>query len=266
MMMQPLKRYKYKITILNSSKRRKKAITRQLHHFDGKFRSVTDIKAHLMEELGEEVPSSIHFDVGYYETRSTKSWLVTSEDLELMYSSLKSEEISLWCDADPHDDKKSDGKGKKRNGGTSSRFEEEDVDEHFTTLTEKHGDTYSVPQRRLWAQTIHCGTHDSYDTPPALPMFGPPPKRHKKESISDVMATVLAKAINPSASGSQEASSSIANQSSVAISPGKSVDLHMKNLQQLRFIQQLFDDNILSEEEFLEQKKSILEALRKLNN
>ena len=65
-----------------------------------------------MEELGE-VPSSIHFDVGYYEKRSTKSWLVTSEDLELMYSSLKSEEISLWCDADPHDDKKSDGKGKK---------------------------------------------------------------------------------------------------------------------------------------------------------
>ena len=133
MMMQPLKKYKYKITILNSSKRRKKAITRQLHHFDGKFHSVTDIKAHLMEELGEEVPSSIHFDVGYYEKRSTKSWLVTSEDLELMYSSLKSEGISLWCDADPRDDKKSDGKGKKRNGGTSSRFEEEDVDEHFTT-------------------------------------------------------------------------------------------------------------------------------------
>ena len=88
-------------------------------------------------------------------------------------------------------------------------------------------------------------------------MFGPPPKRHKKESF--------AKTNNLGASGgSQDDSSSIANQTSVAISPGKSVDLRMKNLQQLRFIQQLFDDNILSQEEFLEQKKSILEAIRKL--
>ena len=74
----------------------------------------------------------------------------------------------------------------------------------------------------------------------------------------------LQKLSNPSTSGAQEASSSLAIQSSVAISPGKSVDLHMKNLQQLRFIQQLFDDNILSQDEFFEQKKSILEALRKL--
>ena len=75
---------------------------------------------------------------------------------------------------------------------------------------------------------------------------------------------ILAKAINPSKSGAQEDSGSQTNQSSIAISPGKSVDLRMKNLQQLRFIQQLFDDNILSQDEFLEQKKSILEALRKL--
>ena len=110
-----------------------------------------------MEELRDEVPSSIHFDIGYYEKRSTKCWLVTAEDLECMYTTLKSEEISLWCDAEPHD-KKSDGKSKKRNGSTSSRLEEEDVDEHFKILTEKHGDAYSVPQRRLWARTIHCNT------------------------------------------------------------------------------------------------------------
>ena len=53
---------------------------------------------------------------------------------------------------------------------------------------------------------------------------------------------------------------------SVVMSPGKSVELRMKNLQQLRFLQQLFEDNILSEMEFIEQKKSILDSLRKLNN
>ena len=83
-------------------------------------------------------------------------------------------------------------------------------------------------------------------------MFGPPPKRQKKESFTGAMANVLAKAINPSTSGAQEDSGSQASQSSIAISPGKSVDLRLKNLQQLRFIQQLFDDNILSQDEFLE--------------
>ena len=85
---QQSKRFNYKVTILNSTKRGKKPITRQLHHFDGKFRSVTDVKVHLMEELGDEVPSTIHFDVGYYEKRSNKCWLVTSEDLDGMYSSM----------------------------------------------------------------------------------------------------------------------------------------------------------------------------------
>ena len=50
----------------------------------------------------------------------------------------------------------------------------------------------------------------------------------------------------------------------VGISPGKAVDLRMKNIQQLRYLQQLHDDNILSDAEFLEQKAMILDSLRKL--
>ena len=48
------------------------------------------------------------------------------------------------------------------------------------------------------------------------------------------------------------------------LSPGKFADLHMKNLQQLRYLQQLHDDNILSDTEFKEQKQIVLSALRKL--
>jgi len=48
------------------------------------------------------------------------------------------------------------------------------------------------------------------------------------------------------------------------VSPAKSVELRMKNFEQLRYLQQLFDDGILSEGEFTEQKQSILSALRKL--
>ena len=44
-----------------------------------------------------------------------------------------------------HDDKTSDGRHKRRDSGTSSKHDE-DVDEHYKTLTDKHGDTYSIPQ------------------------------------------------------------------------------------------------------------------------
>ena len=59
-----------------------------------------------MEELTDEVPSMIHFDVGYYKKRSSKCWLVTTHDLAEMYSGLKSDEILLWCDAEASDDKR----------------------------------------------------------------------------------------------------------------------------------------------------------------
>ena len=39
------------------------------------------------------------------------------------------------------------------------------------------------------------------------------------------------------------------------ISPGKMVDLCMKNFEQLRYLQNLFDDGILNEKEFAKQKK-----------
>ena len=260
-----MKKYKYKVTILNSEKKGKKAITRQLHRFDAKFRSVTDLKVHLMEELKDEVPSTTHYDVGYYEKRSSKCWLVTTEDLAEMYSGLKTDEVLLWCDAEVSDDKRSDGRRKKRDGGTSSRLDEEDVDEHYKTLTEKHGDSFSVPQKRLWARTLHCGTHDSYDTPPPLPMFGPQPKRPKKDSLADTItnaAVAIMKATTPPTSVAQPSQQA---PSSVVMSPGKSVELRMKNLQQLRFLQQLFDDNILSETEFLEQYIGFFTQTKQLN-
>ena len=74
--------------------------------------------------------------------------------------SLKCDEISLWCDADSQDDKTSDKKARKKNGGISVRLKEDD---HFTVFTEMHGDEFSISQQRLWAQTINCGTHGSFE-------------------------------------------------------------------------------------------------------
>jgi len=51
---------------------------------------------------------------------------------------------------------------------------------------------------------------------------------------------------------------------SVGTSPIQSTDLHMKNFEQLRYLQSLYNDGILTEDEYMEQKKSILNSLRKL--
>ena len=46
---------------------------------------------------------------------------------------------------------------------------------------------------------IHCGTHDGYDIPPAVPMFSTTqPKRPRRESLADTIAegvTALSKAL-----------------------------------------------------------------------
>ena len=41
-----------------------------------------------------------------------------------------------------------------------------------------------------------------------------------------------------------------------------SIDLRMKNFEQLRYLHSLYADGILTEEEFMEQKQSILDSLR----
>ena len=107
--------YRYKVTILNSVKRNKKAVVRYLHQFNDRFRSVTDMRVRLLEELGDDLSDTIKFDVGYYETRSSKCLVVTGEDLKQMYEKFRSQDdIPLWCDAINCDgDKSSDAKGKK---------------------------------------------------------------------------------------------------------------------------------------------------------
>ena len=42
-----------------------------------------------MDELQDKVPDTIHFDIGYYEKRATKCWLVNSEDIAHMYEKFK---------------------------------------------------------------------------------------------------------------------------------------------------------------------------------
>ena len=53
-------------------------------------------------------------------------------------------------------------------------------------------------------------------------------------------------------------------QKNAGISPLRATDIRSKSYAQLRMVQQLYDDGILTESEFAEQKQKILDSLRKI--
>ena len=70
--------------------RRKKAVTRNLHDFSGKFESVSQLKDHIVNELQDELPNDPIIDLGYFEkSQSLKVWVVSRKDLKLMYDRAK---------------------------------------------------------------------------------------------------------------------------------------------------------------------------------
>ena len=105
------------------------------------------------------------------------------------------------------------------------------------------------------------------------------PKK-KKDSIADVIsnaALTFAQAIKPTDITVSGANSSlVVNQTTPpkplqttsyggnGISPGHTAELRMKKLQELRELQQLLEENVISKEEFNEQKTLLLNSLRKL--
>ncbi len=263
-------KYQYKVKVFNPIKR-KKPITRQLHDFHGKFESIAQMKTQITQELKDALPKDCSVDVGYFEGRqSSKVWLVSVKDLQLMYHKAKAGgEISLWVQPGEEGDSDSDDPEPVKKKRSSKRQEkEDDVEGIYSELKSKHGDDYTVPQLKLWARMIQCGTHDNYDDPPRVPMItGIPPKHPKKDTLAEAItgaAEAVAKVFAPSPQVSSVSTPVPTGSVGVGISPGKSADLRMKNFQQLRYLQQLYEENILSDSELREQKAIILDALRKL--
>ena len=121
---------------------------------------------------------------------------------------------------------------------------------------------WSGPQYRLWARAIVSGVHDSDSQPPNAPMFTGGLQKQPKESLVDAFAgaaTAIAKAFSPKPLQDVAAAGH-----SVQFSPGKKVDIRMKNLEQLRVLQSLMEDGILSRDEFTEQKHIVLQSLNNL--
>ena len=71
---------------------------REIHHFNHKFESITEIKTKLVEQFKEQVSESDNTNIGYFDG-SSKLCLVNSDDLKSLYAKYPSGgSIVLWCD------------------------------------------------------------------------------------------------------------------------------------------------------------------------
>lgn len=130
-----------------------------------------------------------------------------------------------------------------------------------------------LPKLRLWARMIANGVHESTEEPPNVPMItGTISKCTKQESVHEV-AVDAAKAVaqvftgsTPQCSPTHTTQSTVATSHSTSLtaSPARLADIRMKHYEQLRCLRKLFDDSILDEGKFLEQKRKILDVLKSL--
>ena len=262
--------HSYKVKIINPH-RKSDMIVRYLHNYTSRFESAIALRMKLVEEFKDVVPDSFSFSVGYFEGQNhSKIWLVTREDFSTMYGKYPKGEITLWCDGRTEQEDDISGRKKRKRDEVSSKLQEkeDEVDDIFKQLKEKHGEKYDTPRLRLWARSICSKIHDDLDSPPDLPAFrdATGQKKAKRETLTDALTG--AEAAFTTAFKSTPTKSPPRTDDPlqpVGVSPGRSVELRMKNFEQLRYLQQLYDDGILTTTEYEEQKEKILSSLRKLN-
>ena len=227
------------------------------------FNSVLSLKAKIAESYPNEVADDLSFQVGYYHGRgSNKRWLLEDRDVSEMYKNIDKKSVTLWCEGRPISIDESEPPPKKQR--TKRDLVEDEVDDIMKTLKEKHVDM-AIPKLRLWARLIHSGHHDDYDAPPNIPLItgSPNPTKGKKESIS-TMSDAFTGAANAIASALKHTRTPETPTSSSTVSPMKTAQLRRSCLEDLKRIKELFEDHVLSEEEFAEQKKNILSSLKSL--
>ena len=148
-------------------------------------------------------------------------------------------------------DGQENGEGKRQ--FQSARRRRMRLKKHNEDLKRRHYDTYSSPQLRLWARMIVSHLNSDRDSPPNIPAFSKNtsgPKR-SQQSFSDAItgaAVAFAQALrNDNQCTSQPATPTPVCTTAGTLSPAKVVDLRMRNFEQLRYLQQLFVDGILTQ-------------------
>ncbi len=242
---------------------------------------MADLKERLVDTLGAHLPElSDDFNVGYFHGRpQTKSWILSEHDLQAMYGT-GSKEILLWCDG-----KSQDTSGKKRKktnddeeegdeeiSGVNKRTksanaEEKELEEGIHKLQSIHSNDYDYGQYRLWARLIKNNQWKDFNNPPNVPMITGKVSRKEKGgnavTVVDTLATAAVAIIKELKKDPTTPGSALKGMCTPGgMSPGKKVELRSQYLKQLKEIQNLKDEGVLTLEEFQAEKDTILQTLK----
>lgn len=242
--------------------------------------STNDLKVAIREQLNEDIVAE-DFDVGFVEGSSVVR-MRSKQDLYELWSRLRKPgtKMSLWCDGLlERGGKKSEGRKRARGDDVGSENESgpskkkpqsdraEKVQEIADRLKERHGSRYTPMQIRIWAEMIASGLHCSEDDPPSTTMFlragGSTPHKKKDQTpvaqaLTDV-ATAFASALSP-----RVATSSMIPSMGSTSSPAKVIESRSKLYKQLTDLQNLLNMGILTDDEYKEEKDSIMNLLHQL--
>ena len=144
----------------------------------------------------------------------------------------------------------------------SASAEEKELEEGIQKLQSIHSDDYDYGQYRLWARMIKNNQWKDFNNPPSLPMItGKVSRKDKSVTVVDILATAAVAIIKEL----KKDTTTPANKGTCTpggMSPGKKVELRSQYLKQLKEIQNLKDEGILTLEEFQAEKDTILQTLR----
>ena len=277
------KRYSYDVKIINP-KKKSDFVVRRWHGMTEVIRSCAMLKVKLHESFPNDVPANSDLQVGYLEGNQ-KRWIFEERDLDVMYDSCEpGSKITLWCHGICNASTEASEPSAKRRktvtsavASNSSSELTDNADQIFKELKHKHSDMANT-KLRLWAKLIDKGRYDDYDNPPQIPLItgSPAPEKKKRDSISNALvdaAVVVAKAFQNS-----HASTPLTTKGSPPrpvlptgqleppskLSPLKYAQLRRSCLDDLKSLNELYQESVLSEAEFKEEKTRILSTLKTL--
>ena len=244
------------------------------------------LKEEVSVQVGEAVSRLLDFPIGYYRD-SKKIWIQNQKDLRDAWQLLEqNKSLTLWChgadgkrkragqESDESDDSSDSGisrkgstkkKGGRNKSSARSRLSSDEkaaqVQKLKTKLEQRHGTKFNSCQYRLWAEMVFSGIHESMEEPPQVPMFGAQRKRASPRGGSP--DGNLSNALTGVAAAIRDVLSPQPNRISLS-SPSKAVDLRSKYLQQLKDVLSLHDMGGLTDEEYEEERSTIVRQMRKL--
>ena len=212
-------------------------------------------------------------EVGYF-AHSKKLWINNRLDINDVWAIIeRGDKITLWCldtsretQKRKHNDQGCEDfppSSKKSCPGQSSVEERRaTTSENKQKLEEQHKDKYTPFQLNLWAEMLTYGTHNSLEEPPSAVMFN---RDKKGASCSSVQDSAVVSGMMTAVSSICQALRPKDVQETLS-SPMKKAQLRGMYMKQLNELRQLYDSEILSKEEYEEQRSDLVKLLRKLSD